>query len=314
MARRTLLLDSAADREAPPRRSSGGWFWKLLLGAGAAAAGLSAYAAYAIHRPRRRDLLDDYTVTPFELQTPHKDVEFITEDDVKLRGWLFENPGDPRVVIGASGRWGSKADLIGIGTGLWRAGFNVLLFDCRGRGESEAARISAGYYEQRDFRAARNFVRHTIPGARIGLLGYSLGAAVAILAAAEDPRIRGVVADSPFASLGGMIAHYFSSKGLPGRMLASLAAAWNQLLYGYSLADISPEYYVADIAPRPLLLIHGEADSVTPLSECERIYEAAGVGRELWIAEGAEHCGAYFVDRAAYIERVAGFFEKALSA
>jgi hypothetical protein len=116
MARRTLLLDPAADREPSPRRSAGGWFWKLLLGAGAAAAGLSAYAAYSIHRPRRRDLLDDYTVTPFELQTPHKDVEFITEDDVKLRGWLFENPGDPRVVIGASGRWGSKSDLIGIGT------------------------------------------------------------------------------------------------------------------------------------------------------------------------------------------------------
>lgn len=283
-----------------------------LIGAGALA-GLSLYTARHLNRPRKPDLLDDYFISPFELQTPHRDIEFQSEDGLTLRGWWFRREEEERTIIACSGRFGQKADLIGIGTGLWRAGFNVIAFDCRGRGESDRGRTSVGYYEMMDIRAARNFARHQIANARIGLLGYSMGAALAIQLAAEDPRIRAVVADSSFASLGDMIADYYSRRFLPGQLIASLAAFWNQLIYGWSIAEVSPQAEAAELGPRPLLVIHGADDSVVPLDHALRVHEAAGENSQLWVAEDADHCGAYFQNRAVYIQRVADFFESALA-
>ena len=82
--------------------------------------------------------------------------------------------------------------------------------------------------------------------------------------------------------------------------------------YGYPFQAVRPLDAVAKIAPRPLLLIHGTADTVIPVVHSYRLYEAAGDPKELWIFEGAQHCGGYFADRPAYVQRVAEFFAKAL--
>lgn len=278
-----------------------------LLGAGVLA-GIGLITARHLNRMRKRDLLDDYFITPFELQTPHQNVEFESDDGLRLQGWWFMREGEEKTIVACSGRFGQKSDLIGIGTGLWRAGFNVIVFDCRGRGESEKGRTSPGFFELRDLRAARNFAQRSIPGARVALLGYSMGASMAIQLAAEDPRIRAVVADSPFASLGDLVAGYYARYFLPGRWIAALTAFWNRLIFGWNIADLSPEADASEPHQRPLLIIHGDEDSVIPLRHAERIHQAAGARSQLWVAAGVDHCGAYFQNRAVYIQRVADFF------
>jgi uncharacterized protein len=149
--------------------------------------------------------------------------------------------------------------------------------------------------------------------ARIGVIGFSMGASVAILGAARRPDIQAVVADSPFATHEDIVTHAIERvTRLPGRQMARLADTFLNWRAGYRHRDVRPIDKVAAIAPRPLLIIHGSADRTIPVEHAYRVYAAAGAPKDLWIGEGADHCGTYFLDRPAYCARVAAFFERAL--
>ncbi len=70
---------------------------------------------------------------------------------------------------------------------------------------------------------------------------------------------------------------------------------------------------VAEIAPRPILFIHGEADGVIPVENAYRLYAAAdNPAAELWVVPGADHVRAYKAHRQEYVARVTAFFDVAL--
>jgi hypothetical protein len=81
----------------------------------------------------------------------------------------------------------------------------------------------------------------------------------------------------------------------------------NRWRYGYRFAAVRPLDVVGCISPRPLLLIHGQDDRTVPAEHARQLYAAAGEPKELWIAPGTPHCGAYFDDRAHYVRKVAYF-------
>lgn len=278
----------------------------------AGAMGVAAYTAYHINGPSRRNP-GEYTFSPWEVQVEFERVSFTAEDGVTIRGWWFARPESQQVVIGLTGHRGTKPDLLGIGSGLWRAGNNVLLFDYRGCGESDRATQSLAHHEVRDARAAVRYARERMAEARIGVIGYSMGGAIAILVAAADPSIRAVVADSPFATMRDVIANAYRRRRVPTRPILDLADAVMRWQYGYQFEAVRPIDVVAKIAPRPLLLIHGTADTIIPVDHSQRLYAAAGEPKELWLFEGAAHCAGYFVDRPAYVSRVAEFFAKGLA-
>jgi fermentation-respiration switch protein FrsA (DUF1100 family) len=248
------------------------------------------------------------------VQVPHEAVSFQTDDGLTLRGWWLPQPQSDRVIVGFTGHRGAKHELLGIGSGLWRAGNNVLLFDFRGRGDSDIAPLSLAHKELPDARAAIRYARERMPNGKIGVIGYSMGAAVALLVTAADPNIAAVVADSPFASIRDVLENAYKLRRLPPRFLLELSDVINRWRYGYQFEAVRPVDVVGQIAPRPLLVIHGTADSLIPAEQGQQVYDAAGEPKELWLVPDAIHCGAYFVDRPAYVERVAAFFDRALSA
>ncbi len=294
-------------------RSAARYAVTFTSGALLGAVGIAAYTARELNSPRALGWRDEYTFTPWEVQVPYEAVEFATEDGLTLRGWWFPQPDTTRVVVGATGHKGAKTDLLGIGSGLWRAGNNVLLFDYRGCGESDPAPLSVGFYEQADLRAAVRLARARIPDARLGLVGFSMGAALAILIAAADPAIRGVIADSAYATLAGVVGAAYGRYRVPSRPFLAFSDRYNGWRHGYRYDALRPVDSVGALAPRPLLIIHGTGDGVTPVAHAHQLYAAAGEPKELWIAEGAHHCGAYFLDRRAYVARAAAFFERALA-
>lgn len=275
----------------------------LTLGVGAGA----VLGARQISGPWRPPV--DYSFSPFEVGAADavRDVRFTAADGVELAGWWFPSPGSEHVVVVSHGHRGSKADMLGIGPGLWRAGMNVLLFDFRGNGGSQDGPQSLAHYEQRDLEAAIDLALALAPGARLSLLGFSMGAATTLLVAARDPRVARVVADSSFADMRGVIAHAITGFRLPPVPLVDLVDMATGARYGYRFREVVPLEVVADLAPRPLLLIHGTKDSVIPVDHGHRLAAAAGEGARSWIVEGADHCGAYFADRPGYIARVADF-------
>ena len=273
--------------------------------------------SYQVYRaafvPRRPGWLDDFTFTPFEFQADYEDVELVTADGVNFGAWHFRQPGSPQTVIISGGHKGQRQGALGIAIALWRKGFNVVLYSYRGMAGSDRAMVTFGIKEVLELQAAIAFARKRIPNARIGLLGYSMGAVVSLLGAAGEPEVQALVLDSPFSDLRRLlIENVRSSSKLPGTPFVWLAGLLFWLRTRSRLAECRPLDVLTALEPRPLFFIHGGADAITNVNHSRRLYDAYRGPREIWIVQGAPHTGAYFADRPLYVERVAGFFARHL--
>jgi alpha-beta hydrolase superfamily lysophospholipase len=258
-----------------------------------------------------------YNFSPFELGLPWENVHVPTANGEALSGWWLPRPESRQVVICCHGYRGNKTDLLGVGAGLWRDGYNALLFDYRGHGEHVGTRVTLGYRELEDALAAVAYVAERMPDAEIGIIGYSMGAAIAIMAAARDPRIQAVVADSPFAAQLNPVRMRLQQtlrapwSGGPILFFADRMLRWRA---GHRFRDVEPLREIGQIAPRPILIIHGTADSVIDAADSQMLFAASGEPKELWLVPGVEHCGAYFLDRPAYVEHINRFFARGFRA
>jgi fermentation-respiration switch protein FrsA (DUF1100 family) len=283
------------------------------LGAAGLLVGIAAYATARINLRTPATLFSHYTFSPFETQVEgYEEITLTTADGLRLSAWWLPRADSQQVVIGLAGHRSPKSDLLGIGSGLWRAGNNVLLFDWRSRGQSDVAQHSLAYYELRDAEAAVAYAFKRIPEARLGLIGFSMGASVALLLAAREPRVAAVAADSPFTGIAEVVAHGASQLRLPPQLVVPMADRLTGWRYGYRFGAVRPIEAVAEISPRPLLLIHGAADSLIPVSHAHELFAAAREPKQRWIIEGAEHCGAYFANRSGYVARTTEFFTQYL--
>lgn len=277
-----------------------------LAGAAAGAAvAVAGYSVTVVHRAHR--VVPLYDFSPFEVGVPREDLEFRSRDGLRLTGWWLDRPGSEWVVICAHGHQGSKADMLGIGPGLWRHGHSVLLFDFRGCGYSDAGPQSLGHGEQHDLKAAIDLAKSRRPDARVALVGFSMGAAASVLVGADDDRVDLFVLDTPFAEMADVLGYAYRRFRLPARPLLALADLMVRLRHGYRMAEVRPVDVISRLSPRPVLLMHGDDDRITPLEHVHRLARAAGDNVEVVVFPGAWHCGAYFMDRPGYIDRVATF-------
>lgn len=302
--------------------SLAGWFAALLVPLALVAVlawlAIGWLGHWRLNRPLGSSRPPDFTFTPWETDAEHESAEFTTSDGVTLHGWFLRHESERRVIVVMHGYRGEKSDVLGMSTALWRAGFDVLLFDFRGRGRSARAPISMGLWETADLTAALDWVSDRVPEARVGLLGFSMGGVVAILGGA-DARIEAIVADSAFGSQREVLAHAaerdarrFFRGWVPGRAFLPAMEWWHRRSGKPGFGEIAPIDRLADLAGKPLLFIHGTRDRWIPQDQARRLIEAASEPTESWLVEGALHCGAYFVDRAAYCDRVADFFTRHL--
>src|SRR5258706_12723654 len=184
--------------------------------------------SYAVYRrafvPDKPKFLDDFTFTPFEFQADYEEVELVTADGVNCGAWHFRQPGSPQTVIVSGGHKGQRQGSLGIAATLWRKGFNVVLYSYRGMPGSDRSPITFGIKEVLELQAVIAFARKRIANARIGLLGYSMGAVVSLLGAAGEPGVEALVLDSPFSDLRTlMIENVGRATKLPGSPFVWLA-------------------------------------------------------------------------------------------
>lgn len=190
------------------------------------------------------------------------------------------------------------------------AGFAVLMIDLRGHGHSSGARLTYGARERYDVLGAVDWLR-ALGHARVGLLGASMGAASALLAAADEPAVGAVVADSAFADFALMIRRqYRKLSRLPAFVLPG-ALALARALTGVRLECVRPIAAAAALAGRPVLVIHSEGDRFIPADDARALARQAGA--QLWITTSQGHIGSYRAAPEAYTERVLGFFGQHLA-
>lgn len=252
--------------------------------------------------------------TPADFGLAHERLAFPTEDGLTLRGWWIPATGQARgTILFSHGYAGDCSPDLIYAPVFVQAGYNVCLFDYRGHGDSDGEFTSLVHFERGDLLCALAFLR-TRGVERVGLIGFSMGGAIALAAASQSPMVVGVISDCAFAEVSRIVANAAMQRGAP-RLLANLIGWLVELLASIQLrANLfaaDPIRWVGRIAPRPLLIMHGGADEAVPVSEAHRLYAAAREPKELWIVPGAGHRRIEDVAPDAYCRRIVDFIDRA---
>jgi pimeloyl-ACP methyl ester carboxylesterase len=274
--------------------------------------GVSVYLGYSMTRTERVTV----TGSPADKGLVYEDISFQSlYKDLTLRGWFLPAEGSERVIIMVHGNGGNRnaegSGALDIAGELVGHGYNVLMFDLHGCGESDGNTVSGGYYEKDDLEGAVDYISGR-GYEKIGVLGFSLGAVSSLLAAAEDPDIDAVVSDSAFADLNDIIETEFARRTHAPEFFLHPILFMIKIMYGVDFTAIRPIEAVPDIAPRPIFFIHGDTDDTIPADHAERLLEASGnPDNILWIVPGG-HTSAYHDYPVEFIDRVTAFFDAAL--
>ena len=269
------------------------------------------YSFGNVYRPKR-----PVQGTPQADGLKYDSVSFSTSDGESIRGWfLYGTKAAPLIVV-CHGVGTNREDLRGVSRFLCRAGFNVLAFDFRAHGESTGSKTTFGFHEALDVQAAVQYgVSHyeqQFEG--VGVYAISMGSAAAIIAARNLPQVKAFVLDSPFARLGDLVDQQFSHWPLlPRRLFATLARFYGSLFTGIKATEISPEAYASDLGMRPVLVFHGDRDTLIPIAQGRQLFERIPGPKEFVETRGAAHVQSYAVMGRAYEEKVVGFFRAHLS-
>jgi fermentation-respiration switch protein FrsA (DUF1100 family) len=140
---------------------------------------------------------------------------------------------------------------------------------------------------------------------------FSMGGSCLLHAMDDLPEVRGVVVDSTFADMNTIAQS--QTPPLPfalGKPMLRVIDFYTQLEIGVSLSDISPRRHIANVSPRPLLIIHGLADPLIPPSEAQLNFATAREPKELWLVPGAGHIDARDVMGKKYERRVVNFLRR----
>jgi uncharacterized protein len=191
---------------------------------------------------------------------------------------------------------------------LARHGYGVLLYDARGRGESDGSENNYGWDWAKDVAGALDFLkaRGDVDADRIGALGLSTGADVLLEVAADRTDIAALVADGAAA---GSFEDWHRLRGtelgtVPGWMMFTTIRVLSGDPPGPALED-----QVRRITSPTLLVSAGTTEE----REFNELYAAAARGPvEHWNLPGAQHTHAIHTEPELYDRRVVGFFDRAL--
>jgi alpha-beta hydrolase superfamily lysophospholipase len=213
-----------------------------------------------------------------------------TDDTVSIAVVSIRKKGNKKAIVIAHGFTSGKNEVQQVRLAEEFAGgdWDVISFDFRGHGESGGT-CTFGQEETRDLKAVLDYANEKYE--KVGLIGFSMGAATSIIEVSEHKNADAVIAVSPYADLKPDSKIGGNSKlvqSLFGRLLI-------RLMTGVRVAAESagkrmmPIGSVQDLSPIPLLLIHGDKDPIVHIKHSERLFEKAGQPKKLLILRGGKH-------------------------
>ena len=269
--------------------------WKLVI------VGVGIYAALSLYVYLMQSRMifypdisgRDLISTPENIGLTYQDVEFVSEDNIKLHGWFIPNENAKATVLffhGNAGNISHRLDSIAI---FHRLELNVFIIDYRGYGQSEGKITEKGTY--RDAEAAWNHLNQTqgISAKQIIIFGRSLGASIASkLANKHTPAA--LIIESGFTSVPSMGQRFYPF--LPVRWLT---------YFKYDTKE-----YVKNISC-PVMVAHSKNDEIIPYDEGREIFEAAPEPKQFLEMQGGHNDG-FIVSGTSYVEGLRSFINNNL--
>ncbi|MGE5262481.1 MAG: alpha/beta hydrolase [Acidobacteriota bacterium] len=249
-------------------------------------------------------------ITPAELGLVYEPVVLTSWDGVKLSGWYIPSRNRAAVIL-LHGYGNDRAMMLHQAEIMARHGYGVLLYDLRAHGESEGDQRTFGWQDVDDVPAAVAFLqnRSEVDSKRIGIHGFSIGATIAIQAAARSKAIRAVLAEEPGpvtlkdapppTSMADAIiyaVYFVDYKGV--ELFTGIPAP-------SSIVDV-----IGTISPRALFLISTGQEQGSRGTRF--YYERAQEPKRLWEVPETEHGGSLRARPAEYEQNIMGFFDEAL--
>lgn len=218
--------------------------------------------------------------------------------------------------------------------------FNFLTFDFRGHGEGcQGQHSTLGHDEVLDVLAAGEFLctDERTKGKPIFVWAFSMGAAAAIGAQAQNNLFDGMILDCPYDTSENLVSHAlnkikFSILGyqfdLPGRAILEkyafhpyvqsfvqgmlrLSIKWDSRHVALVATSMRPVELASDIKS-PCLFIHCKNDEKVPVDAVKRVYNAVTAPKQLWLTNGRGHFDSFFYNPEQYAHRVTAFIESVL--
>jgi pimeloyl-ACP methyl ester carboxylesterase len=271
--------------------------------------GTSIVGAHEAMEIPRLDLPE--SVSPADVGLDYEDVSFNSRGDaVVLKGWYLPAEGDYAIIIvhgGFQPRLDDTVNTLPLACDLVVEGYNVLLFDLRGRGESEGEGRSLSNIERDIGGAVDYLITEGYTSERIYILGFCSGAASACIFASQND-VGALVLDGCFADVYDMVVNQAKLLSIPEFLVDGFIPGMLlmcRLFYDFEL--VNAEDVIADV-DCPIFFIHEENDELISLAEMQLLFGlATNPANQFWEVPDAKHSQSYKTHPAEYIERVDGF-------
>ncbi|WP_433780599.1 alpha/beta hydrolase [Flavobacterium anhuiense] len=189
----------------------------------------------------------------------------------KIECWLIKNQNSRGTVVLFHGYGGEKSSMLDKSNEFLKLGFNTMLVDFMGSGNSEGNQTTIGFKESKEVKTCFDYISAT-GEKNIYLFGTSMGA-VAIMKCIYDSEInpKGIIIECPFGSMYQTVCARFKKMNAPTFPMAGILLFWGSLQNGFWGFNHNPSEYAEKINC-PTLLLYGEKDKSVSRSEIDEIY------------------------------------------
>lgn len=244
-----------------------------------------------------------------------KSTESIKNDGLKLDAWYVpaEHKTNNTVIV-VHGFRQDKSAMRQYGQLFHELGYNVLMPDNRGAGQSEGKFITFGYHDKFDIIAWANYLTDKNPESQISLYGLSMGASTVMMASSEKSlpsSVKNIIEDCGYTNAWDEITYQAKeSYNIPPFPLVYSVSLESKLRQGWFFQEASATKALTK-DKLPILLIHGSNDTYVPTSMVYENYKAVkkGTPKELLVIKVAAHAKSFETNPEIYRQTISKFMK-----
>jgi pimeloyl-ACP methyl ester carboxylesterase len=248
--------------------------------------------------------------TPAHYKLEYKTVTLRTADGYDIAAWdvASANPSDDAIVV-LSGYAADKGSILPR-TAFLGQKHRLLYLDFRSFGQSSGRYSTMGLREVEDALAGVRYLKEQ-GVKRIGIYGFTMGGAVALMTAAREPSVMAVVTEDAYSDFGAVIAQPYGYLGPAKPLFGRVAKAFAQAVLHTDADAVSPAA-VASSLRIPALVIHSSTNPSVPVSHADLLKARMSGNQEakFWYTDGKTDLAA----RTEFAQTLLSFFDVHLGA